>query len=175
ARHTGQNVGLWMSLGCLVGAITLATLGLVVNAVRLTWVFCGIAVVAMLGFANAFPAPGHEPTVWLYVFAVALGVGIFGGISSYSALVPRAYPPLARAKGYGAMLGVGRLGAIIAPLISAYLVTEIGAQRLYNYTNLLLVVSLACAVGVVFVMRRQGSDPVAVLQRAHADQSTVNV
>ncbi|MEE4023674.1 MFS transporter [Gordonia sp. PKS22-38] len=175
ARQTGQNVGLWLSLGCLAGAIALATLGLVVNAVRLTWVFCAIAVVAMLGFANAFPTPGHEPTVWLYAFAVALGVGIFGGISSYSALVPRAYPPLARAKGYGAMLGVGRLGAIIAPLISAYLVTEIGAQRLYNYTNLLLVVSLACAVGVVFVMRRQGSSRMAVLDPGHADQSNVNV
>ncbi len=175
ARHTGQNVGLWLSLGCLIGAITLATLGLVVNAVRLTWVFCSIAVVAMLGFANAFPAPGHAPTVWLYVFAVALGVGIFGGISSYSALVPLAYPPLARAKGYGAMLGVGRLGAIIAPLISVYLVTEIGAQRLYNYTNLVLVISLACAVGVVFVMRRRGGDPVSAVQRAHAEQLDVKV
>ncbi|MET9327606.1 MFS transporter [Tsukamurella sp. NPDC003166] len=155
ARQTGQDVGLWLSLGCLVGAVSLSLIGLVVSAVRLTWVYCVIAVVAMVGFANAFPGPGHSPSLALYFFAVALGVGIFGGISSYSALVPLAYPPLARAKGYGAMLGFGRAGAIAAPLISGFIVREIGPQSLYNYINILLVVALGCAIGVVVVMRRR--------------------
>ena len=159
ARTTGQNVGLWLSLGCLAGAVSLATIGLVVSAVRLTWIYCAIAVVSMVGFANAFPGPGASPSLALYVFAVTLGVGIFGGISAYSALVPLAYPPLARAKGYGAMLGFGRAGAIVAPLISAFVVREIGPQSLYNYINILLVVALGCAIGVVVVMRRRNAVP----------------
>ncbi|MEI2774884.1 MAG: MFS transporter [Tetrasphaera sp.] len=156
ARSAGQNIGLWLSAGCLVGAISLAVVGLVMSAVRLTWIYCAIAVASMVGFANSFPHAGESPSTALAVFAVLLGIGIFGAISSYSALVPISYPPYARAKGYGAMLGFGRAGAVAAPLVSAYLVSEIGPQRLYNYINLLLVISLACAAGVVLMARRRG-------------------
>lgn len=174
ARTTGQNVGLWLSLGCLVGAISLATIGLVVSAIRLTWVYCAIAVLSMIGFANTFPGPGQSPSFALYLFAVTLGIGIFGGISSYSALVPMAYPQNARAKGYGAMLGFGRLGAVIAPLISAFVVREIGPQSLYNYINVLLVIALGCAIGVVLVMRNDADVASATTEATVTPAETVD-
>ncbi|GEE03252.1 hypothetical protein nbrc107696_36980 [Gordonia spumicola] len=67
--------------------------------------------------------------------------------------MPAAYPLEARAKGYGAMLGFGRAGAIAAPLITAWAVARTDAQTLYNITNIGLIISLMCAVALVVVMR----------------------
>ncbi|NMO00705.1 aromatic acid/H+ symport family MFS transporter [Gordonia sp. TBRC 11910] len=157
AGDIAQRVGLALSLGCLVGAVSLAIVGLVVSATRLAWIYSVIGVVSMIGFAGAFPGAGERPGAQMYVFAFALGVGVFGGISSFSALVPAAYPVSARAKGYGAMLGFGRAGAIAAPLITAWAVAKVDAQTLYNLTNIGLVISLCCAVALVAVMRSRAT------------------
>ncbi|WP_052207455.1 MFS transporter [Sinomonas humi] len=125
---TGSLAGIAVSVGTFVGAILFALLGLRLSAVRLTLAFLFLAVVAIVGFALLLPNAVAN------VFAGLLGVAVFASLCGYTAMVPTWYPVLARAKGYGMMLGVGRVGAVIAPLLVGVAVGVIEPAMIYLLT-----------------------------------------
>lgn len=65
------------------------------------------------GFANS--------VVMLYVLNAMAGAFIIGGQNVVHTLVMGSYGPEARASGLGWALGIGRLGALLGPLIGGYL------------------------------------------------------
>jgi MFS family permease len=57
-----------------------------------------------------------------FLIALAIGVFLFGSMVGLYAAAPLLYPAEIRATGMGWAIGIGRLGAILAPLIAGVLV-----------------------------------------------------
>jgi AAHS family 4-hydroxybenzoate transporter-like MFS transporter len=88
-----------------------------------------VPVVASIGYA------GMSSTTALLVatfFAGALVLGIQSGINVAGAMI---YPTILRANGSGWQLGIGRLGAIVGPLVGALFV-GLPVQQLYMWSAL---------------------------------------
>jgi AAHS family 4-hydroxybenzoate transporter-like MFS transporter len=65
--------------------------------------------------------PGLAPPL-LFTIAFLTGLGIFGGQPGLNAFAAGYYPTELRSTGIGAGLGIGRLGAILGPLIAGELI-----------------------------------------------------
>ncbi|MHC1562492.1 MFS transporter [Actinomycetospora sp. C-140] len=141
---SGATAGIVVSVGTLAGAVCFALLGLRFAATTVTAWLLGLSIVSLLGFSVLLPGGAS------YVFAGLLGLGVFASMVGYTALVPIAYPVLARAKGYGVMLGVGRVGAIVAPVVAGYALAVMSPNALY----LAAVVPLAVAAVTTAVLLR---------------------
>ena len=144
-----------MACGTLAGAVLFSILGMRVAPLRMAWVFSAVTIVSLVGFAVLLPS------LAAYAFAAVLGVSVFAAMASYTALIPTAYPVLARAAGYGAMLGVGRVGAILAPALAGFALAVVTPTQLYLLTAIPLAVagvsSLAMARTLVAAARQAQS------------------
>ncbi|WP_228835102.1 hypothetical protein [Nocardia abscessus] len=80
---------------------------------RIAAVTALVAAVAIALFAVTLRGPIALTT------AAVLGAAIYAALTGSAATSTAVYPVLARAKGYGAMMGVGRAGAILSPIIAA--------------------------------------------------------
>ncbi len=139
----GSVAGIVVSVGTLVGAVTFALLGLHFAAVRMVWIFLVTAMVSLAAFALLVP---H---LLAYAFAGMLGMTVFAAMSGYTAMIPAGYPVLARAKGYGAMLGVGRVGAMLAPIIAGYALAAVTPKTLYLLALVPLGITVATALALL--------------------------
>jgi predicted MFS family arabinose efflux permease len=87
---------------------------------RVVATYLGLAAVALLVFG------GFTMPVWLTLMAaLCVGVTVQGGFNGFWALSARLYPADMRNTGIGWALGVGRIGAVLGPIIGGLLV---GAQ-----------------------------------------------
>src|SRR5207248_8550114 len=77
------------------------------------------------------------------VIAAALGFVLYTAIAAVTALTPPLYPAHLRATGYGSMSGIGRAGAIIAPIVAGYLVTVISPTTMYIAASVPLLIAAA--------------------------------
>jgi MFS family permease len=146
----GSTAGISVSAGTFVGAILFSLISLRFNAVRLTTAFLSLGVIAIIGFSLLLPNPISN------IFAGLLGLTVFASMAGYTAMVPEQYPVLARAKGYGMMLGIGRVGAVIAPLLVGFAVNVIEPQMIY----FLAAIPVGFAVAFSLILRprsRQGT------------------
>jgi AAHS family 4-hydroxybenzoate transporter-like MFS transporter len=75
---------------------------------------CGALSIAWIG------QPGLSLTLLYSVVAIA-GIGVVGGQSGVNAFAATLYPTRLRSTGVGAGLGVGRIGAIVGPVIAGQL------------------------------------------------------
>lgn len=55
------------------------------------------------------------PTAWWTLFLASFFV--CSGTAAFYAIVPSLYPTLARSTGFGVVIGVGRFGGIVAPVV----------------------------------------------------------
>ncbi|WP_025778218.1 MFS transporter [Brevibacterium sp. VCM10] len=124
-QSAGATAGIVVSVGTFAGTILFALIGLKVSSVRLTTVLLVLGVASVIGFSVLLPSAGAN------VFAGLLGLAVFGSMSGYTAMVPKLYPVLARARGYGMMLGVGRAGAIISPVLVGFAATRVDTGVIY--------------------------------------------
>lgn len=79
----------------------------------------------------------------------ACGVFIFGGMTSLYTVVPLLYPARVRATGTGMGLGIGRMGAILGPILAGHLIAA-GWPR-WQYTLVLALPVLISALAVARV------------------------
>jgi benzoate transport len=110
------GVLVWANVGGAVGG---AVLGLLTHrvglkALTLIWLVASSAMVAMFGHSAA------DLTQLSLICALA-GFCTNGAIVGFYAIIGRAYPADARAAGTGFAIGVGRSGAVLAPIIAGYL------------------------------------------------------
>jgi AAHS family benzoate transporter-like MFS transporter len=75
------------------------------------------------------------PVTWLYVTTGFLGASTYGGQMLTYAYAAQFYPPAIRSSGVGWVTGVGRLGAILAPIAFGALM----ALQLPRHQNFLLI------------------------------------
>ncbi|OYN98637.1 MFS transporter [Enemella evansiae] len=103
--------GVLISLGGIVGALTLAALAIKLPAKVLE-------IAALIGSALiflVFAASLSSPTSAL-ITAVVVGFFINASVAGMYAVVATRYPPSVRSTGVGWAVGIGRVGAILAPL-----------------------------------------------------------
>ena len=101
------------------------------------------AALLLLSSSVASPLP-------LILSLLVIGIGVGGGQAALNALSASLYPTRARATGVGWALGMGRGGAISAPVIGgAFLGANASPQRVFVFAILLA----ACCTGGVAAMR----------------------
>lgn len=113
AIYAGASYNLGAFLG--TAALGLLTIRFPLNKVVAS--FLGVAAIAMLFF-------GHSAaSVWLtLLLALCVGASVQGGFNGFWAVAARLYPVAMRSTGIGWALGVGRIGAVLGPIVGGLLV-----------------------------------------------------
>lgn len=115
-----------LNIGAVAGSIVTAWAGDRYGAVKSGVVAAALAGVALLALLLS-------PPVWLvYVILMVAGVGTHGTQCLIIAAVSNHYPGYLRGTALGWALGVGRLGAVTAPLVAGFLLNNgYGAGSLF--------------------------------------------
>jgi benzoate transport len=113
---TAAGVLVWANVGGATGG---ALLGLLtqrvgLKALTICWLLASTAMVAAFGHA-------HADLGQLSVVCALAGFCTNGGIVGLYAILARTYPTDARAAGTGFAIGIGRSGAVLAPITAGYL------------------------------------------------------
>jgi benzoate transport len=113
---TAAGVLVWANVG---GASGGAVLGVLTHRIGLktltvTWLLASTAMVALFGHA-------HADLAQLSLVCALAGFCTNGGIVGLYAILARVYPTDARAAGTGFAIGIGRSGAVLAPITAGYL------------------------------------------------------
>ncbi|WP_216695270.1 MFS transporter [Dietzia psychralcaliphila] len=138
----GTLAGLMVSLGTLAGAGLYATVGHRFVPARYAATAIVVAVAALVGFAVTLSGP------FALTMAFLMGTSVYGAMAATvtSTLV---YPALARTRGMGSMIGVARVGAIVAPILAGYALAFVSIRSLYLAVVVLLAIALLAGVGLV--------------------------
>lgn len=113
--------------------------------------FMALAVAAIVVF-------GFLPDLtMMLVVGTVIGFGLIGTVSGLYATYPVIFPPAVRTTGSGIVIGVGRIGGIISPVIAGYMIDADVARPIYC---ILLALPL---VGSIFLLRaiRELKSPLA--------------
>ena len=127
---TAALAGAALQVGGTVGALVLCWWLQRARFLAIAILFViAVPIVGSIGFAGL-----TSPTVLLVAtfFAGAIVLGIQSGINVVGAMI---YPTLLRANGSGWQLGIGRLGAIVGPLLGALFV-GLPVEELYMWSAL---------------------------------------
>jgi benzoate transport len=151
SAQQGITSGVMLSLGGILGTVLFAFVARGRNIQLLTraCLIAGGALVAVFAFTTTS-------------LALALTIGILmGGMANSAmaglyALTPVLYPPSLRTTGMGWAIGIGRTGAILAPLVTGVLVDQ-GWKPLQLY--LLFAATFLIAMGSLTAISAGGSLP----------------
>lgn len=103
---------LTISLGGVVGTVVFGLIAAKVSPRILTPVFLVIGAAGIFVFGLV---SGQLSTAFVVIFIASFFFS--AGTAGFYAIVPPLYPTLARATGYGTVIGAGRLGGIVAPIL----------------------------------------------------------
>jgi benzoate transport len=117
STRQGITGGVLLNLGGILGGILFSSLATRSSPKRLSIVSLGSSAAAMV-LLGALAT--HRVSAFLVAFAV--GTMLCASMSGLYALAPSLYPAAFRATGIGWAIGIGRLGAILAPLWAGFLV-----------------------------------------------------
>jgi benzoate transport len=110
------GVLVWANVGGASGGAVLGVLThrIGLKALTVTWLLASTAMVALFGHA-------HADLAQLSLVCALAGFCTNGGIVGLYAILARVYPSDARAAGTGFAIGIGRSGAVLAPITAGYL------------------------------------------------------
>ena len=143
------SVGMMISLGGTLGSLAFGALASRWSARNVLMAFgLGSAIIASIFIALA----AH---LWLAIIAgIWIGFLMNGCISGLYAINPTLYATHIRSTGVGVAIGVGRLGAILAPTIAGILLDGgFDKQDLYMGVGLVMVLAV---ISVVFLRKQEG-------------------
>lgn len=139
SEQQGILGGLMLSMGGTVGSVLYGALTTRWDARVTLMAFTALSAVTLVLFITTV----EQPTL-AFCSGVVVGMLISGCISGLYTLAPQTYAPDIRASGVGWGIGVGRIGAILAPiLVGAFL--DAGWTPLQLYIGVAVVVALAAA------------------------------
>ncbi len=140
STQQGITGGVLLNIGGIIGGSVFAWLSM-------KGPLKGLASLSMLLTVVALVAYGYFSGTLGFAFVLALlsGIFIFASMVSLYAITPALYPAAVRTTGMGWAIGVGRLGAILAPLLAGVLVDGgwQAGQLYYLYAIPLAVAMLA--------------------------------
>jgi len=118
-----------LNVGALVGGVCAGPLA---DRLPIKVVLCSFYLLASMAILIS---GSSVPVTWLYVTTGFLGASTYGGQMLTYAYAAQFYPPAIRSSGVGWVTGVGRLGAILAPIAFGALM----ALQLPRHQNFLLI------------------------------------
>lgn len=127
SAQQGITGGVLLNLGGIAGGSLFAWLASRFALRRLTYAYLGITAIC----AVIFGFIATELTT-AFVIALAIGIFLFGSMAGLYSLAPILYPANTRATGMGWAIGIGRIGAILSPMIAGLLV-DAGWTTSYLY------------------------------------------
>jgi benzoate transport len=144
STQQGITGGVLLNIGGIIGGSVFAWLSMKGS-------LKGLASLSMLLTVIALVAYGYFAGTLGFAFVLALlsGIFIFASMVSLYAITPVLYPAAVRTTGMGWAIGIGRLGAILAPLLAGVLVDG-GWQAAHLYY--LYAVPLAISMVAVRVL-----------------------
>ena len=160
SAQRGITGGVLLNVGGIVGGTLFGFLAARIGLKPLLWscfVLTALLLVAFGMYANTLSVA--------FVLALFIGGGIFGCMVGLYAYAPILYPAQNRTTGMGWSIGMGRFGAVLAPLVAGALV-DAGwpTSNLYYVFALPLLVAIA-SVGLLG--RSPAADGQAVRIAAH--------
>jgi predicted MFS family arabinose efflux permease len=111
--------GATFNLGAFVGTISVGALALRFRLDRVIASALLLAAIAMAAFGNL-----HVSVAATLALAFVVGVSVQGGFNGFWGLAANLYPARIRGTGIGWALGVGRIGAVLGPIVGGYLVGQ---------------------------------------------------
>jgi len=141
----GITSGVLLSLGGIAGTVLFAFIARVIY-VRYLISFCLVVAAALMG---VFAMVTQSLSVAL-IAGIALGAMSTSAMAGFYALTPTLYPPDLRTTGMGWGIGIGRFGAILAPLATGVLVDHgwHALQLYWVFAGTFLIAALALATMV---------------------------
>lgn len=109
--------GATYNLGAFLGTTFMGWLALRFDLPKVIAVFFFAAAVALIVFGNV-----SLPLMLTLLAALCVGIAVQGGFNGFWALAARFYPVEIRGTGIGWALGVGRIGAVLGPIVGGFLV-----------------------------------------------------
>ena len=109
--------GATYNLGAFLGTSAMGWLAVRFALPRVISTFFLASAAAMLVFGNV-----SMPLALTLISALTVGITVQGGFNGFWALAARLYPTDIRSTGIGWALGVGRIGAVLGPIVGGYLV-----------------------------------------------------
>lgn len=145
---TAGQVLVWANVGGAVGAILL---GLLASRIKLPTLLIGVLIASFV-MVSVF-GMGYSSLSSLAVVSAATGFFTNAGVVGLYALMAQAFPSDVRASGTGVVIGFGRGGAALSPIIAGYLFTAgVGLQ---GVSILMGAGALVSAVAIVLIGLRQ--------------------
>ena len=143
ALQTGLGLLLILNIGAIIGLLIAGQVAnrIGVRAAALTWF--GVAAVLLALLAIKMPA------LPLYALVLATGTFVFSAQVLIYAFVGHVYPAWSRATGLGWTAGVGRIGAIVGPIIIGAMLT---GDRGYPWSFFVFAGVAALAVVMVLIV-----------------------
>ncbi|MDL2406784.1 MFS transporter [Rhizobium calliandrae] len=128
--YLGVRVAMLIQFGGVMGAVLYGLLTLWINGRLAT-----ILLLALGGLAFTLYAQFSGVLSAAMVLAFAIGICANGGVAAFYAISPPIYPTILRGTGVGLMIGFGRGLAIVAPLLTGYMLsnywTPVDAYRFF--------------------------------------------
>ncbi len=149
--RTSVLVGTMEQLAGMIGGLTL---GLFVERFGFVKVLTTCFAVACVDIA-LIGQPGLSLAL-LFTVVFLAGFGVAGGQTAVNALSATYYPTDLRATGIGAGLGVGRIGAIIGPVVGGVLMGQhLPSQKLFLVAAVPALISAIVMAGMHWVLKTQ--------------------
>jgi benzoate transport len=109
--------GATYNLGAFIGTAAIGWIAIGYPLNRVISSYLSLAAVAMLIFGGIV-----MPVALTLIMALIIGVTVQGGFNGFWALAAKLYPAEIRSTGVGWALGVGRIGAVLGPIVGGLMV-----------------------------------------------------
>jgi MFS family permease len=146
----GTAVGTFLGLGGIVGALLFGLVGLRVSAPRIGWISLSVGCAAVLAFGAVLNVAAAA-----FAAALVLGVAVVTAVTASGGMNPPMYPVELRGSGFGSMLGVGRVGAILAPILVGVTLQFTTPRVLYFAAAVPLLIAAAAAARLTTITRAE--------------------
>lgn len=157
ANQAGYGIGTSVLVGTMeqiAGMIGGFTLGFFETRFGFVKVLTTCFAVACVNIA-LIGQPGLSLTA-LFIVVFFAGYGVAGGQTAINALSATYYPTDLRSTGIGAGLGVGRIGAIIGPVVGGILMgRHLPSQQLFLVAAVPALISAVVMIGMHWVLKAQ--------------------
>ena len=144
SNQQGITGGVLLNVGGIIGGVLF---GFLSSRLKLKWLTAAYLVIT----AAALVVFGLFASQLDMAFIIALLIGafIFGSMAGLYALAPRIYPAAIRTTGMGWSIGIGRIGAILAPTIVGVLI-DAGWKTadLYYVFSIPLIIAMLTVVAI---------------------------
>lgn len=154
-ENQGIVGGLALTLGGTFGSLLYGLITVRFNARHTLMVFTGLSALTLVVFINTTSIP-----MLAFTSGVVVGMLINGCVAGLYTVTPQSYPSTLRSAGVGWGIGIGRFGAILAPITVGALLDG-GWSPAALYTGVAVVVVLA-AVALIGIRSHLGDETSSV-------------